>query len=123
MQNLQSLEIIILAASAAYFLGLAGFLPGLRSGLRRKNDFPLPILPSVTILVCARNEEKNVDICLRSMMKIDYPPNLLEILVVDDRSSDATASILDSWKNKIPNLRTISIKESDEIEFQGKINA
>jgi glycosyltransferase involved in cell wall biosynthesis len=49
-------------------------------------------LPSVTILVPARNEEANIRKCLRSLMELLLPD--LEILVIDDRSTDATANIV-----------------------------
>src|SRR5450631_1535051 len=100
MQHLQSLDILVLGASALYFIGLASFLPGLLRGLRRKKEFPFANAPTVTILVCARNEEKKMDACLDSLAKINYPSGLLEILIVDDRSSDSTPEILKRWKGK-----------------------
>jgi cellulose synthase/poly-beta-1,6-N-acetylglucosamine synthase-like glycosyltransferase len=123
MAQLHTLEIIVLASSALYVLGLMAFLPGLFRGLRRKKEFPFPVLPPVTVLICARNEEHNLDYCLSSLAKIDYPPELLEILIVDDRSSDSTPQMLTAWKNLLPHLKIITIYESDETQFQGKINA
>jgi cellulose synthase/poly-beta-1,6-N-acetylglucosamine synthase-like glycosyltransferase len=123
MANLHSLEIFILAAAAFYFLGLAAFLPGLFRGLRRKDEFPLLQLPHVTVLICARNEEKNLDFCLTSLGKINYPIELLEILVVDDSSTDSTPEMLQSWKSKLPNLKTISTDDFNRREFEGKVGA
>jgi cellulose synthase/poly-beta-1,6-N-acetylglucosamine synthase-like glycosyltransferase len=104
-------------------LGLLSFLPGLLRGLRRKKEFPFSTLPAVTILICARNEENNIDICLQSLGNVNYPEDLLEILIVDDRSDDRTADILESWKTKIPNLKTISTETFLENQFQGKVGA
>lgn len=47
-------------------------------------------LPSVTIIVPAWNEEKGIGKTIKSLLKIDYPKNKLEILIVDDGSSDRT---------------------------------
>jgi 1,2-diacylglycerol 3-beta-glucosyltransferase len=46
--------------------------------------------PRVSILVAARNEEANLPRCLASLRALDYPAELLEILVGDDASTDGT---------------------------------
>jgi len=51
------------------------------------------ILPSVTVIVPARNESTNMASCLRSLLSQDYPRGLLRIVVVDDDSQDDTAAI------------------------------
>lgn len=48
-------------------------------------------LPSVSIVVPARNEAVNIETCLRSITASDYPD--FEVIVVDDRSDDATAAL------------------------------
>jgi len=54
--------------------------------------------PLVSILIPARNEEKNIGRCLRSLTRQDY--DNIEILVLDDNSDDATGSIIDGWSKK-----------------------
>jgi len=49
--------------------------------------------PLISILVPARNEEKNIGACLESLCQQDYPN--FEILVLDDHSTDATISIVE----------------------------
>ena len=49
--------------------------------------------PTVDILIAARNEEKNLATCLKSISKLDYPPEKIKIWIGDDESSDGT------WKN------------------------
>src|SRR5437868_4142979 len=105
------LQIIILFLAVVYFLGLLAFLPGLLRGLQRESEVPASDIglyssdfPKVTVLICARNEEKNLDLCLESLAGINYPSELLEILVVDDCSTDSTAAKLESWKKKLPHL-------------------
>jgi chlorobactene glucosyltransferase len=53
-------------------------------------DPPLRMLPSVAIVVPARNEERNVVECLRSLADQEYPR--FSIVLVDDRSTDGTAA-------------------------------
>jgi chlorobactene glucosyltransferase len=48
--------------------------------------------PLVSIIVPARNEAKNIRRCVDALIAQDYPN--FEVLVLDDRSSDATPAIL-----------------------------
>jgi len=50
-------------------------------------------LPSLTIVVPARNEAADIEAALRSLLAVDYPR--LEIVVVNDRSTDGTGEIID----------------------------
>ena len=51
--------------------------------------------PSVTIsvIIPARNEEKNIGLLLEALKKQTYPADLFEVIVVDDHSTDSTARI------------------------------
>jgi chlorobactene glucosyltransferase len=49
--------------------------------------------PLVSVIVPARNEAQNIERCVRSVLASSYAP--LEVIVVDDRSSDATAEIVE----------------------------
>ncbi len=52
-----------------------------------------------TILIPARNEEKNIADCLQSIEQLDYPKTLLEVIVIDDFSTDTTAAIVQQFSN------------------------
>jgi chlorobactene glucosyltransferase len=66
-------------------------------GADRVNKFPPATastsLPSVSIIVPARNEEVNIRRCASSLLEQDY--DSFEVIVVDDGSTDNTALILD----------------------------
>jgi chlorobactene glucosyltransferase len=50
--------------------------------------------PLLTVVVPARNEEENIERCLASLLDQSYPHDRYKIIVVDDNSTDATASIV-----------------------------
>ncbi len=47
-------------------------------------------LPSVAVVVPCFNEQDTVHLTMNSLLKLDYPSNLLEIIVVNDGSTDNT---------------------------------
>ncbi|HOE24050.1 MAG TPA: glycosyltransferase [Bacteroidales bacterium] len=47
-------------------------------------------LPAVSVIVAARNEERHIETLLGSLVKQDYPDGLLEIIIVNDNSTDRT---------------------------------
>jgi cellulose synthase/poly-beta-1,6-N-acetylglucosamine synthase-like glycosyltransferase len=52
-----------------------------------------PITPSVSLLIPAYNEEAHIDAKLRNSLALDYPRELLEIVVANDGSTDRTQAI------------------------------
>jgi len=59
----------------------------------------------VSVLVPARNEARNIRRCVQSLLVQDYP--LLEVLVLDDSSTDATANIVAEMAQEDPRLRLV----------------
>lgn len=78
--------------------------------------------PTVSILIAARNEEKNLENCLASLEKIEYSTEKLEILIINDRSEDKTGEIAKKFCDKNMNFKMIEV-EDDIPELTGKINA
>jgi chlorobactene glucosyltransferase len=50
------------------------------------------VAPDISVIVPARNEARQIEQCVRSLLAQDYPH--LEVIVVDDRSHDDTAAIV-----------------------------
>ena len=65
--------------------------------------------PSVSIIICAFNEEKHIRQKLLDCAALDYPQDRLETIVVSDGSTDDTDKILDQIKN--PRLHVIRMPE------------
>ncbi len=84
-----------------------------RAAMSFVRDMPVPdaealaALPRVSIIVPARNEATTVGPALRSVLNLDYAN--LEIIAVNDRSDDATGSVLDEIAVSDPRLSVIQI--------------
>lgn len=53
--------------------------------------------PFVSVIIPVLNEERVIRECLTSLVELDYPPECLEILVVDNGSTDRTAETINSF--------------------------
>src|SRR5258708_39869357 len=92
-------------------------LHGLRvayAGLRLPwlKDYPPAVdadCPRISVLFAARDEEEKLPGALATLVAVDYPN--LEIVAVDDRSSDATPRILDEFAANRPQLRVVHVPE------------
>ena len=65
--------------------------------------------PLISVCIPARNEERNIRKCVQSILQQDYPN--LEVIVLDDRSTDATYSILTDIASQDSRLHPISGSE------------
>ena len=65
---------------------------------------------TVSVIISARNEEQNIAECISTVKKSTYPPDKWELIVVDDRSEDATYKIAESFMENMPNLRLLKIE-------------
>ncbi len=63
-----------------------------------------------SIIIPARNEATNIKACLDSLLRQNYPRELMEIIVVDDHSEDDTASIVRPFSRD--GVRLIQMKNS-----------
>lgn len=54
-------------------------------------------LPKVSLIIPTFNEEKNISCCLSSIFRQNYPVSKLEVIVVDDKSTDRTKEIVKQY--------------------------
>ncbi|MBI5022042.1 MAG: glycosyltransferase [Ignavibacteriales bacterium] len=78
--------------------------------------------PYVTIMVAARDEEEFIGDCITSLLKIDYPENKFEIIIVNDSSTDKTPEIVQSFAHTGRNLRMVTTTTGTG-NLRGKANA
>jgi glycosyltransferase involved in cell wall biosynthesis len=65
--------------------------------------------PRISLLLAARDEEEKLPAALASLAQLDYPD--LEIIAVDDRSTDATPRILDEFASAQARFRVVHVAE------------
>lgn len=95
----------------------AKIMPPLESSM-----YPSPLVsaPSVSFLVAAKDEKANIETCLRSMNAQDY--SNLEIIAVNDRSTDGTKEIMDRVCGESDRMTAIHVTSIRDGWF-GKNNA
>ena len=59
-------------------------------------------LPTVSLVIAARNEEENLPALFTSLKMLDYPAHLLEIILIDDGSIDQTRKIAEAQQAALP---------------------
>jgi len=90
-------------------------------GSKSYPEAPSADAPKVSVLVAAKDEEENIEACVRTFCTQEYPD--YEVIVVDDRSSDRTPAILARLQAEYPDrLRVVTVKRLREGWF-GKNNA
>jgi cellulose synthase/poly-beta-1,6-N-acetylglucosamine synthase-like glycosyltransferase len=106
----------------AYALALWRLTQGFRRLTRTWHPDKPADVPKVSVIVAARDEERHIADCLRSILQNDYPQRAYEIIAVDDASSDRTAQRIKEVAGKHPNVQLISPSENAAVG-QGKRRA
>jgi glycosyltransferase involved in cell wall biosynthesis len=65
--------------------------------------------PSISLIFAARDEQEKLPAALATLVSIDYPN--LEIIAVNDRSGDATPTILAEFAARHPQLKVVHVRE------------
>lgn len=84
-----------------------------------QNVLPAADLP-ISIVVAAKNEERNIPELLRAVECQNYPKDMFEIIIVDDHSSDNTRRISENYCSVQSNLRVLT---SENKSLPGKKGA
>ncbi|NMS91949.1 glycosyltransferase family 2 protein [Clostridioides difficile] len=79
--------------------------------------------PMVSILVPAHNEAKVIGKTVESLLLLDYPKDKMELIVINDNSSDNSKDILEDIKNKYNNYNFTIINTDNLTGGKGKSNA
>jgi cellulose synthase/poly-beta-1,6-N-acetylglucosamine synthase-like glycosyltransferase len=76
---------------------------------RKRNGNTSKAMPYISVVVPARNEEKNIINCIQSILTSEYPADRYEIVIVNDRSTDNTQHIVETIEKAHPNVRLCNI--------------
>jgi cellulose synthase/poly-beta-1,6-N-acetylglucosamine synthase-like glycosyltransferase len=96
----------------AFVLVCFGLLAASARLTRRLKEVVIPqkdVWPSVSLIAPARNEERNIERAVQSLVQIDYPT--LEITIVNDRSTDRTGQILGRLAAEFPQVNVVHVDE------------
>ncbi|HUI29193.1 MAG TPA: glycosyltransferase [Candidatus Acidoferrales bacterium] len=111
------LSVILIWFMIAYqlVLTIAGFFHNWSSAKEKKAIDGMTHLqfPKVCILIPAHNEERVIAKTVEAMMKFDYPYEKLEILVVNDGSSDRTGEIVEDLGKLDRRIRCYSVPKGE----------
>ncbi len=101
---------VIIFVTVLFFIGYAILIGYYYKGWKQAKEVRISdteFRTSISVIIPARNEEKNIAACLHSVLRQNYPADLLEVIVVDDFSDDSTAAIVRSFNN----VKLISLKD------------
>ncbi len=112
-------EIIFAIFITIYTIQTVIFIVGSKMKFRKIDDSELP---EISVIVAARNEEENIIDCLKSLSELIYPKEKIEVIIVDDHSTDKTEELIKEFIKEKNEFRLI--KPSEEIgSLKGKTNA
>jgi len=83
----------------------------------------LTVFPSISVLIPAHNEEVVIERTVKSILSLDYPKNKIEIIVINDYSSDRTKEILEDIKKSYLDRNIHIITTDKNTGGKGKSNA
>jgi cellulose synthase/poly-beta-1,6-N-acetylglucosamine synthase-like glycosyltransferase len=100
---------------AGYPLFAAG-LARLRTRPVRKGEFT----PSVSLIVAAHDEEDVIEPRLANLLELDYPPELLEIVVASDASTDRTDELVKGVSAREPRVQLLRCPREGKVAAQNR---
>jgi glycosyltransferase involved in cell wall biosynthesis len=103
--------LLILAGLTTFGLSAVciDFLIGHRQIRFLKDITPATSGPRISVIAAARNEARGIRAALTSIVRLEYPD--LELIVVNDRSTDETGAILEAMARQHPQLRIMTVTE------------
>jgi cellulose synthase/poly-beta-1,6-N-acetylglucosamine synthase-like glycosyltransferase len=115
-----AIEIVFWASLAALVWTHLGY-PVAVAALARVRPRPprrADILPSVTLIVPAHNEEDVIERKLENVLALDYPPEQLDVVVTSDASTDATHAIVGRFADR--GVRLIECERGGKVAAQDR---
>jgi cellulose synthase/poly-beta-1,6-N-acetylglucosamine synthase-like glycosyltransferase len=90
-------------------LSFYGYRYSREAGPARHRAPPLPEWPPVSVLVPAHNEEVVMAGTIEGLLHLDYPRDRLEIVVIDDSSTDRTRRVIEHLMSTDRRLKLVAI--------------
>lgn len=103
---------VLLVLYCLIFLTEVFLLIRFQRSFKRPDKFIPP--KGVSILVCARNEEENIQECLVGLLSMDYPQSCMQILVGNDQSEDRTEALIDEIISQARVIEKVNVIEAKD---------
>ncbi len=114
--------VIVITGFTVYLIIHLWFFSGyFKSSKLKKTEYSE--FPLVSVIVAARNEESNIGRCINSLKTVRYPDSRIEIILVNDRSTDNTLSIMKSLSDGDHRFRILETDTSITGNLKGKPKA
>jgi cellulose synthase/poly-beta-1,6-N-acetylglucosamine synthase-like glycosyltransferase len=111
---LEALFLLLLAFIIAYIIRHYIFtLAVLKNNQRRKNVENTNYQPTVSILIPAHNEEQVIGRLLQGITKLTYPKEKLQVIVIDDASTDNTGEIAEQYSKEHNYIKVLHRSEKE----------
>ncbi len=94
--------IALVVIQVVYYLGFFGKFAFLKSTTHS------PKAVSISVIICAKNEEENLKRFLPSVLSQDYP--LFEVVLINDASSDDTLEVMEAFAAEHNNIKIVDVK-------------
>lgn len=114
------MEIIVFSILGAYLL--AHFIMFIGIIINTKKPRAAGYEPTVSIIICAKDEEASIKDCITSLLELNYPKEKVQVVLVNDRSVDRTKEIMQSYVSEHKMLTYFEITETKG-KLKGKANA
>ena len=102
--------LILISLCALWVAGLGYLIISIkRLPVLCEQHAPVPdVWPRLSVVIPACNEAANLESAVATLLQQDYPG--LQIILVDDRSSDGTRDIVERLANEDPRIRAIHVE-------------
>jgi glycosyltransferase involved in cell wall biosynthesis len=97
--------IVVVAIQLSYYLGVFG-----KFAFAKPQKTTAKTL-SISVIVCAKNEEENVINFIPMLAEQNYPN--FEIVLIDDASSDSTLDIFEEFEKQYSNIRLVKVRNNE----------
>ncbi|MFA9378050.1 MAG: glycosyltransferase family 2 protein [Lachnotalea sp.] len=104
------------------FLSVGGIIYMLKVN-KTDGHIPLEEYPMVSVMVPAHNESIVIRKTVQALLNFDYPEDKYEIIVINDNSTDDSATVLKEIQTKYPSRKLIVLNTDNVVGGKGKSNA
>lgn len=113
MSILLLLTLTSLAFYLAFVLRSAWYFSQIERSARPQTESPY-----ISIVIPARNEADGIVVCLESVLQQTYPSERFEVLLINDHSTDETASLARSLQGRYPQLSVLDLPSGERNAYK-----